>query len=67
MKQRLAYAAVCLGAYTEEESYLVLGSGIVPGDHSAPRCFNRLMQYPASTAVRKYRRAEPLKDYLTLM
>ena len=66
VKQRLAYAAVCLGASSADETHLILSSGIIPGDHSAPRCFNRLMQYPGSIAVRKYRRSEPLKDYLTL-
>jgi len=55
LRQRVNYSVMVLGAGAPDETAILLGTGVIPGDHSGPRIFNRVMQYPGSTAARKFR------------
>jgi len=63
MQQRTKYAVIRIGR-ADDKHYMLLGSGVIPGDHSGPRLYNRSMMTPGSAAIRRYKHFEPHRDLL---
>ena len=62
MRQRIRYATMSLASGTAEEVRLLLGSGVIPGDHAGPKSFNRIMARPGTWAAIRYKRDEQYRD-----
>ena len=50
MKQRIKYAIIQIGR-PEQRRSMLLGSGVLPGDHAGPRFFNRVMKDVGNNAL----------------
>jgi len=66
IKQRIRYATMSIASGTDEEVRLLLGCGVIPGDHAGPTCFNRAMGRPGTFAALRYKRREPYRGLLQL-
>ena len=65
IQQRLQYAVIRLGP-PGQQRYVLARSGVIPGDHAGPKCFNRGMMLPVRLAAARYRAQCPRKQLLCM-
>ena len=64
--QRVRYAVVRLGKRGAKQAFLLVKSGVIPGDHAGPKLFNNTIDPAGSRAARRHRLRTPCPELLRM-